>query len=144
MQIYIYISNSFPPYISSISMPFSAATFPPPPETSRGFELRSLVTTWLGLSMVMVGVTAVPGLLQILCIESATWRKRRQEIRWRLSFFLGGEQFLDGWMGWLFYMFFFNIWENEVGFPMAILMVCFFLLNMENVGEFLKMEGWLT
>lgn len=58
--------------------------------------------------------------------------------------FFWGEQFLDGWMGWLFYMFFFNIWENEVGFPMAILMVCFFLLNMENVGEFLKMEGWLT
>jgi len=42
------------------------------PEASRNesFELRSLVTTWLGLSMVMVGVTAVPGLLQILCIES--------------------------------------------------------------------------
>ena len=131
----------FPTVFPHIFLPFPCLIsrhLSPPPETSRGFELRSLVTTWLGLSMVMVGVTAVPGLLQILCIESATWRKRRQEIRWRLSLFLGGEQFLDGWMGWLFYMFFFNIWENEVGFPMAILMVCFFLLNMENVGEFLK------
>eukprot|EP00913_Durusdinium_trenchii_P018943 g17801.t1 len=39
------------------------------PEAS-SLELRSLITTWLGLAMVMVGVTAVPGLLQILCIES--------------------------------------------------------------------------
>lgn len=39
------------------------------PEAS-SLEQRSLLTTWLGLSLVLVGVTAVPGMLQILCIES--------------------------------------------------------------------------
>jgi len=33
-------------------------------------QLKSLLLTWLGLGMVFVGVTAVPGLLQIMCIES--------------------------------------------------------------------------
>lgn len=34
------------------------------------FELKSIIVCWLGCAMVLVGVTAVPGLLQIVCIQS--------------------------------------------------------------------------
>jgi len=34
------------------------------------FEIKSIVVCWLGCAMVLVGVTAVPGLLQIVCIQS--------------------------------------------------------------------------
>lgn len=103
MQNYILAdiyADIFPTVFLHIFLPFPClirATFLPP-KLSVGFELRSLVTTWLGLSMVMVGVTAVPGLLQILCIESATWRERREQI---LMTFFGWEKYFWRWMGWV-------------------------------------------